>query len=380
QITTGRDSMQNIILSGTVSTPHQWNAEKPYLYNCIISLASNGKTLYSSHRIGFRKVEIKNAQLLVNGKPVYVHGVNRHEHDPVNGHAPSKEWMMKDIQLMKQFNINAVRTSHYPNDPLWYKLCDEYGLYLVDETNVEIHGMGASNQGGFDTTIHPAYLPQWEAAIMDRQKRMLERDKNHASVIIWSLGNECGNGKVFHDAYLWMKERDKSRPVQFEQSAEDWNTDIVCPMYPRVESMMRYAQDSSKTRPYIMCEYSHAMGNSSGNFQRYWDIIMSSPRMQGGFIWDWVDQGFLSKTQDGRAFYAYGGDLGGYNLWNDENFCGNGLVAADRSVHPGIYEVKKSYQDILFKNVDAQNGLINISNLFSFTNLDQYKFEWKLYR
>jgi beta-galactosidase len=253
-------------------------------------------------------------------------------------------------------------------------------LYLVDETNVEIHGMGASNQGGFDTSVHPAYLPQWHASIMDREKRMLERDKNHPSVIIWSLGNECGNGKVFHDAYLWMKERDNSRPVQFEQAAEDWNTDIVCPMYPRVESMMRYAKDSTQKRPYIMCEYSHSMGNSNGNFQQYWDIIMSSPHMQGGFIWDWVDQGMLTKTSDGRPFYAYGGDLGGYHLWNDENFCANGLIAADRSVHPGLFEVKKSYQNIVFKNADAQNGLINVDNLFDFTNLDEYKFEWKLYR
>ena len=380
QITTGSEGIQKVVMSGTVIKPYQWNAEKPYLYNCIIAFTANGKTFYTSNKIGFRKVEIKNAQLLVNGVPVYMHGVNRHEHDPVNGHVPSKELMLKDIQLMKQFNINAVRTSHYPNDPLWYKLCDEYGLYLVDETNVETHGMGASNQGGFDTTVHPAYLPQWYASIMDREKRMLERDKNHPSVIIWSLGNECGNGKVFHDAYLWMKERDKSRPVQFEQAAEDWNTDIVCPMYPRVESMMRYAKDSTQKRPYIMCEYSHAMGNSNGNFQQYWDIIRSSPHMQGGFIWDWVDQGMLTKTTDGRPFYAYGGDLGSYHLYNDENFCANGLIAADRSVHPGIYEVKKSYQDILFKNVDAQNGSINVSNLFDFTNLGEYKFEWKLYR
>jgi len=380
EINTGNDSIQTITISGTVNKPQQWNSEKPYLYNCLIAFTVNGKTVYTNNKIGFRKIEIKNAQLLVNGMPVLVHGVNRHEHDPVNGHVPSKELMLKDIQLMKQFNINAVRTSHYPNDPLWYKLCDEYGLYLVDETNVEIHGMGASNQGGFDTIVHPAYLPLWEAAIMDRQKRMLERDKNHPSVIIWSLGNECGNGKVFYDAYLWMKGRDKSRPVQTEQAAEDWNTDIVCPMYPRVESMMRYARDSTKKRPYIMCEYSHAMGNSNGNFQKYWDIIMSSPHMQGGFIWDWVDQGMLTKTSDGRPFFAYGGDLGSYHLYNDENFCGNGLIAADRSVHPGLYEVKKSYQSILFKAVDAQKGLINIANWFDFTDLNEYKFEWKLYR
>lgn len=380
QIPAGNDSMQTVTLGGTIPEPQQWNAEHPYLYNCIISFTANGNTIYTAAKIGFRKVEIKNAQLLVNGVPVQIRGVNRHEHDPVNGHVPSKELMLKDIMLMKQFNINAVRTAHYPNDPAWYKLCDEYGLYVVDEANVEIHGMGATNQGGFDTTVHPAYLPLWEAAIMDREKRLLERDKNHPSVIIWSLGNECGNGKVFHDAYLWMKNRDKTRPVHFEQAGEDWNTDIVCPMYPRVESMARYARDTTKKRPYIMCEYSHAMGNSNGNFQQYWDIIRSSRHMQGGFIWDWVDQGMLTKTTDGRPFYAYGGDLGGYHLYNDENFCANGLIAADRTVHPGIYEVKKAYQSILFKAKDLSKGAITISNWFDFTDLKEYKFEWRLYK
>jgi beta-galactosidase len=380
QLLNNIDSIQTISFEGTIDHPNQWNAEKPYLYQCTIGLTANGKTTYTGTKIGFRKIEIKNAQLLVNGMPVYVHGVNRHEHDPVKGHVPSKELMLKDIQLMKQFNINAVRTAHYPNDPLWYKLCDEYGLYVVDEANIETHGMGATFQGGFDTTVHPAYLPLWAPAHMDREKRLVERDKNHPSVIIWSLGNECGNGKVFHDAYLWIKNRDKSRPVQLEQAGEDWNTDIVCPMYPRVEAMTRYARDSTKRRPYIMCEYSHAMGNSSGNFQRYFDIIMSSPHMQGGFIWDWVDQGMLSKTTDGRSFYAYGGDLGGYYLYNDENFCSNGLVAADRTPHPGLYEVKKVYQNILFKAKDVSKGGITISNWFDFTNLNEYRFEWKLYK
>ncbi|MEO6932988.1 MAG: glycoside hydrolase family 2 TIM barrel-domain containing protein, partial [Chitinophagaceae bacterium] len=254
----------------------------------------------------------------------------------------------------------------------------EYGIYLVDEANVEVHGMGASFQGYIDTTIHPAYLPQWAPAFFDRHKRMVETDKNHPSIIIWSLGNECGNGKVFHDDYLWMKSRDKSRPVQFEQAGEDWNTDIVCPMYPRVAAMQRYAKDSTKKRPYIMCEYAHAMGNSSGNFQEYWDIIMSSPHMQGGFIWDWVDQGMLATSTSGKPFYAYGGDLGGYFLQNDENFCANGLVAADRTVHPGLYEVKKVYQDILFKEKDLSKGIFTVYNWFDFTNLSDYTFEWVL--
>ncbi|MFL5772811.1 MAG: glycoside hydrolase family 2 TIM barrel-domain containing protein, partial [Flavisolibacter sp.] len=375
------DSIQTLQLSGKVNNPLKWSAESPNLYDCIISLQNERGTVlaYTGAKIGFRKVEIKNAQLLINGVATYVHGVNRHEHDPVKGHVPNKELMIKDIQLMKQFNINADRTSHYPNDPLWYKLCDKYGIYLVDEANIEAHGMGASLQGWFDSTKHPAYLPEWAPAFLDRIHRLLERDKNHPAVIIWSMGNECGNGKVFHDAYLWIKQRDKTRPVQFEQAGEDWNTDIVCPMYPGMNSMKRYAADTTKTRPYIMCEYSHSMGNSNGNFQEYYDIIMSSPHMQGGFIWDWVDQGMKTTTTDGRVFYAYGGDLGAYHLQNDENFCANGLVAADRTPHPGLNEVKKVYQNILFRAKDISKGIITVQNLFDFTDLNKYNYKWELY-
>lgn len=376
------DSIQSIRLGGRIKNPLKWSAESPELYDCIITLSNDrgGPVIYTGAKTGFRKIEIKNAQLLVNGVATYVHGVNRHEHDPVNGHVPNKELMIRDIQLMKQFNINADRTCHYPNDPLWYKLCDKYGLYLVDEANIETHGMGASLQGRFDTTKHPAYLPQWAAAHLDRTKRLVERDKNHPSVIIWSLGNEAGNGKTFHDNYLWIKGRDSSRPVQFEQAGEDWNTDIVCPMYPAMRDMKRYASDATKKRPYIMCEYSHAMGNSNGNFQEYYDIIRSSAHMQGGFIWDWVDQGMKTKTADGRTFYAYGGDLGAYHLHNDENFCANGLVAADRTPHPGLYEVKKVYSKIQFKPKDISKGLITVENLYDFTNLDQFDFRWELER
>ncbi len=375
------DSIATVRFNGLVKNPLKWSAETPNLYDCVITL-NNGENeiTHTGTKMGFRKVEIKNAQLLINGVATYVHGVNRHEHDPVSGHVPNKELMIKDIQLMKQFNINADRTCHYPNDPLWYKLCDKYGLYLVDEANIETHGMGASLQGWFDTTKHPAYLPEWAAAHMDRTKRLVERDKNHPSVIIWSLGNEAGNGKNFHDTYTWIKSRDKTRPVQFEQAGEDWNTDIVCPMYPGINSMKSYAANASKTRPYIMCEYSHAMGNSNGNFQEYFDIIRNSKHMQGGFIWDWVDQGMKTTTTDGRVFYAYGGDLGGYHLQNDENFCANGLVAADRTPHPGLYEVKKVYQKILFKAKDISKGIITVENIYDFTNLDQYDFKWEIYR
>ncbi len=368
--------------SGSISKVAKWSAESPALYDFVITAKDeNGKLLgVTGSKIGFRKVEMKNAQLLVNGMPVLFKGTNRHEHDDVEGHVISKESMIKDIKLMKLFNINAVRTSHYPNDPTWYKLCDQYGLYLVDEANIETHGMGAELQGGFDKSKHPAYLPEWAPAHMDRVERLFERDKNHASVIIWSLGNECGNGPVFQDAYKWIKKQDNSRFVMFEQAGERANTDIVGPMYPSIKYMRDYAAATDKTRPYIMCEYSHAMGNSNGNFQEYWDIIMSSKHMQGGFIWDWVDQGLKASTSDGRTYWAYGGDLGGYHLQNDENFCANGLVAADRTPHPGLYEVKKVYQNILFKEKDLASGTILIQNLFDFTNLDQFNFKWELYR
>ncbi len=374
------DSLQQVLFKGNIAQPKKWSAETPDLYNCIISLQdASGKIIHTTAvRVGFRKIEIKNAQLLVNGKKIMVHGVNRHEHDEQLGHVPTKELMIRDIQLMKQYNINAVRTAHYPNDPLWLKLCDEYGLYVVDEANVEIHGMGVLPQRNFDTSIHPAYMPEWAPAIKDRIVRMVERDKNHASVIIWSMGNECGNGKVFYDAYQWIKQRDNSRPVLFEQAMEDWNTDIVSPMYPSIKYMKDYAKDFTKKRPFIMCEYAHAMGNSSGNFQEYFDIIKSSPHMQGGFIWDWVDQGIQTKDENGKTYWAYGGDFGAGHLQNDENFCANGLVAADRSPHPGIYEVKKVYQDILIKNKDWQKGWIVVENNFNFSSLQNYRFKWEL--
>lgn len=366
--------------SAKIKSPSKWTAETPYLYTLVISLKDNSGKLIeaTSSKVGFRKVEIKDAQLLVNGKRVLVHGVNRHEHDEVIGHVPNKEVIIKDMQLMKQNNINAIRLSHYPNDPIIYKLADKYGFYLVDEANIEVHGMGASLQGNFDKSIHPAYLESWAPSFQDRIERMFERDKNYPSIIIWSLGNECGNGQVFFDAYKWLKAQDKTRAVQFEQAGEESNTDIVCPMYPSISYMESYAADQTKNRPYIMCEYAHAMGNSSGNFQRYWDIIMSSKHMQGGFIWDWVDQGIKTTDAIGKTFWAYGGDLGGLNLQNDENFCANGLVAANRTPHPGLYEVKKVYQDILFKNKDWKKGLITVQNLFSFKDLSGFKFKWDI--
>ena len=223
-------------------------------------------------------------------------------------------------------------------------------------------------------------MPEWHAAHMDRIYRLVERDKNHPSVIIWSMGNECGNGQVFFDAYKWMKERDVTRPVQFEQAGQEANTDVVCPMYPGMKSMHEYANKENPGRPFIMCEYSHAMGNSNGNFQEYWDIIRSKPHMQGGFIWDWVDQGLVTQTKEGEKFWAYGGDLGGDKYQHDENFCLNGVVNPDRTAHPGLMEVKKVYQDILFSANDLKSGKINVTNEFSFISLEGYDFKWELQR
>ncbi len=368
------------LFSQRVSGVKPWSNETPVLYTLVLTLKDEKGNLIeaTSCKVGFRTVEIKNAQLLVNGKPIMVRGVNLHEHHPYNGHVVDRETMLKDIQVMKQHNINAVRLSHYPQSPLWYQLCDEYGLFLVDEANIESHGMGAENQGWFDRSRHVAYLPEWAEAHKDRIVRMVERDKNHPSVIIWSMGNECGNGPVFYDMYKWIKERDITRPVQFEQAAENENTDIVCPMYPGIDHMKRYAARTDVTRPFIMCEYSHAMGNSSGNFQEYFDIISTSRHMQGGFIWDWVDQGLHATDDSGREYWAYGGDIGGYKYTHDENFCANGLVTPDRKPHPGLMEVKKVYQDILFFAKDINNGVITVTNRFMYNDLKDYSFKWIL--
>lgn len=382
RFSTAADSLQTLYFNATVKNPLKWNAETPNLYDCALTLKDDNEKILAvvSSKIGFRKVEIKNARLLVNGMPISVHGVNRHEHDDVTGHTTTKALMLKDIKLMKELNINAVRLSHYPNDPLWYKLCDQYGLYLVDEANIETHGMGAEFQAWFDKLKHPAYLPEWAPAHKDRITRMVERDKNHPSIIIWSLGNECGNGPVFHEMYKWIKNRDASRPVQFEQAGEDWNTDIVCPMYPSIGSMKRYASDTTKKRPYIMCEYSHAMGNSNGNFSEYFQLIRNSKNMQGGFIWDWVDQGIKTKDANGKTFWAYGGDLGAFYWQNDENGVADGIISANRVPDPGAYEIKKGYQNIWFTAKDLNKGQIQVRNNFDFTNLDHYNFKWELFR
>ncbi|MCG8578984.1 MAG: DUF4981 domain-containing protein [Bacteroidales bacterium] len=348
-----------------------WTAETPYLYRLIVSLKNKNDEVLETFgtNVGFRTVEIKNSQLLVNGQPVLIKGVNRHEHDPKKGHYVSKELMEHDIRLMKAYNINTVRTCHYPSDPYWYELCDKYGLYVINEANIESHGLGAALQRPYD--YHIADDPAWEKAHLDRIERMYERDKNHPSVIIWSMGNEAGDGINFVNGYEWLKSRD-SRPVQFEQADNKRHTDIVCPMYWSPDEIENYARQTDIYRPLIQCEYAHAMGNSVGNLQDYWDVIEAYPNLQGGCIWDWVDQGILVKDKDGNDYFAYGGDLEEPGTRNDNNFCLNGLIAPDRKPNPHLYEVKKVYQNIsVIKG--HQPGEFFVKNKFFFRDLSKYK-------
>ena len=380
------DEFTQLAFSGVIKNVSKWNAEKPSLYDCVITLwdDKNKQLAVTACKTGFRKIEIKNARLLVNGVPTYIKGVNRHEHNDSLGHVQTREIMMNDLKLIKQLNMNAVRTSHYPNHPLFYKLCDQYGIYIIDEANIETHGMGSVPYFK-DTIPHPAYRSEWYAAHVDRITRMVERDKNHPCVIGWSLGNECGNGIVFHDEYKRLKEYDPSRFVQFEQAWEDWNTDIVCPMYPNMWKITEYAK-SGKQRPFIMCEYAHAQGNSNGNFKDLWDVIYDSPNLQGGFIWDFMDQGFKMKTEpgDGRIYWTYNGKMGSYKWLEDRkgelNTGTDGLISANGIPKPQAYEVKKVYQYIQFNAKDLSKGIVSIRNRYDFTNLNEYAFTWEVYK
>nr|WKN37190.1 glycoside hydrolase family 2 TIM barrel-domain containing protein [Tunicatimonas sp. TK19036] len=356
-----------------------WSAESPYLYTLLVTTpgASEGSSSVSATHIGFRTVSSRKGQLLVNGQPVLVKGVNRHEHHPETAHYIPRESMEEDIRLMKQFNINSVRTSHYPNDPYWYELCDRYGLYVVDEANIESHGLGAAQQAPYDPENHIADDPAWEKAHLDRIERMYERDKNHPSVIIWSLGNEAGDGSNFVKGYEWLKEHD-SRPVQFEQARLRRHTDIFAPMYMSMEEMKNYALDEHAYRPLIQCEYAHAMGNSVGNLQDYWDLIEEYPVLQGGFIWDWVDQGITKKTEDGENYFGYGGDFTPDSIRSDRNFCINGLISPDRKPNPHLYEVKKVYQNFKAEPVNLSEGKVKLTNEYFFTDLSAYELHWKL--
>jgi beta-galactosidase len=361
-----------IRLENFIKNPKKWSAETPYLYTLVLSLLEEtGKTIeIVSCKTGFRKVGIKGGQLLVNGIPVTIKGVNRHEHEPETGRVVSEEYMMKDIRLMKQFNINAVRTSHYPNVPRWYELCDQYGLYVIDEANIESHGMGYRP----DRTL--GNNPAWQKAHLERTIRMVERDKNHPAIIIWSLGNEAGDGVNFEVTYSWIKKRDPSRPVQYEQAGTRPHTDIVCPMYRQIHHLEDFLKKGLDNRPLILCEYAHAMGNSVGNLQDYWDYFDKHRELQGGFIWDWVDQGLLKKNEEGEEFWAYGGDYGPPGTLSDKNFCINGLVFPDRKLHPHIWEVKKVYQPIKVKALDLKTGKVEIHNAYDFTDFNVFETTW----
>lgn len=358
--------------TGTYPNIKTWSAEIPNLYELLIILKNNnGDTLEVLRQdVGFRTSEIKNGRLLINGQYVYIKGTNIHEHHMKTWHVLDMETMLQDIKLMKAHNINTVRTSHYPQPELWYKLCNKYGLYLVDEANIESHGMGYGDRSlAKDST--------WKAAHLYRTRNVFERDKNQPSVVIWSLGNEAGNGVNFYATYDYLKSVETTRPVQYEQAHQDRNTDIVCPMYMRIEHMEKYAQ-TNPDRPLIQCEYAHAMGNSVGNLQDYWDVIEKYDALQGGIIWDWVDQGLLTQDEAGKPFWAYGGDFGPDSLYTDGNFCCNGLVNPDRGVKPSLLEVKKVYQYIGFRPVNLATGEIAIVNKYAFRNLSDFDFTWEV--
>ena len=368
-----------------IANPLKWTSETPNLYKLLLTLKDRGGQVLEvvPANVGFRKVEIKNGNLLVNGRRVLIKGVNRHEFDPDLGQVVTRERMIQDIVTMKQHNINTVRACHYPNVPAWYDLCDQFGLYVIDEANIESHGMGYGPE-----TL--AKQPEWLDAHMNRTVRMVEGDKNHASIILWSLGNEAGDGPNFEATSAWVKQRDASRPVHYEQAALKPHTDIVCPMYPPIEKLKQYAS-TAQTRPYIMCEYEHAMGNSSGNMWDYWNLIYTQPHLQGGSIWDWVDQGlrqpqnrpdqsrFWPAKPGEKTFWAYGGDFGPKDVPSDDNFCCNGLVSPDRDAHPGLLEVKHVYQYIHCKPADLAARTVEVKNWHDFTNLKgMAEIQWRL--
>jgi beta-galactosidase len=362
-----------------------WSAEQPNLYKLLLALKNlDGRVLeVIPVNVGLRTVQIRDGNFLVNGKRILIKGTDRHEFDPDRGQAITPEIMERDIQMMKQFNLNAVRCSHYPNQTAWYDLCDRYGIYLIDEADIESHGMGFS-----DKTL--AKDPAFADAHMNRTVRMVERDKNHPSVIIWSLGNEAGSGPNFEADSAWIHQRDPSRPVHYEGAHDAPYTDIICPMYPNPRTLGEYAS-KPETRPFIMCEYEHAMGNGSGDFGSYWNQIYDQPYLQGGFIWDWVDQGLRTIQQPlpaahyqkpgwfDKTFWAFGGDFGPAGTPSDGNFCCNGLVTPDRQPHPGLFEVKHWYQYIRCKPADLAKRTITVKNWYDFTNLkDIAAGQWRL--
>ncbi|MDO5105210.1 glycoside hydrolase family 2 TIM barrel-domain containing protein [Capnocytophaga sp.] len=367
-----KNSKTELQFTAEIPLVKQWSAEIPNLYRLQLLLKDEKQQTIeaTSFKIGFRTVEIKGSDLLVNGKRIFVKGVNRHETDPHTGQVVSRESMEKDVLLMKQLNVNSVRTSHYPNDPYFYELCDKYGLYVMEEANVETHGMGYLPERTLATD------PVWEEAHTLRIKRMFQRGKNHPSIIIWSLGNEAGNGWNFYQAYKQLKGLDPSRPIHHELAHYDWNTDIESRMYRRIPFLIDYGLSHPK-KPFLLCEYAHAMGNSVGNFQEYWDVFERYPGLQGGYIWDWVDQGIYKKNAKNQTIIAYGGDYGDKDTPSDNNFLINGVIASDRTFHPHSFEVRKVYQEIGFS---YENGKVTIENKYFFKDLSNFDFVWKVFK
>lgn len=361
----GKQIAQATGAQGVIKVPkvNVWTAETPYLYKAYITLKNKqGAAEVIPQKVGFRNVEIKNAQLLVNGQPVLVKGADRHEMDPDGGYVVSLERMIQDIKIMKQLNINAVRTSHYPCDPRWYDLCDEYGIYITAEANLESHGMGYEEKS-------LAKFPEYIVPHIERNEGNVKPLINHPSVIVWSLGNECGYGVNFEKAYDWVKACDKTRPAQYERGGYDSKTDIYCPMYIGYEESESYCK-SNGTKPYIQCEYAHAMGNSEGGFKEYWDLIRKYPKYQGGYIWDFVDQGLRDKSPiTGKEIFTYGGDYGRYP-GSDYNFNCNGIIAPNRRLNPHAYEIQYVLQNVWIKDFDAENGSFNVYNENFFKNID----------
>ncbi|MFB9328209.1 glycoside hydrolase family 2 TIM barrel-domain containing protein [Paenibacillus aurantiacus] len=380
---TNAASGDSIVAQGAIPVvnPARWSAEQPNLYTLVLVLRDETGALSEtvSCRVGFRRFEIRDGLMQINGKRIVFKGVNRHEFSCDHGRVPSREEMLTDIKLMKSHNINAVRTSHYPNDSAWYELCDEFGLYVIDETNLETHGSWSYNQSELGDFTVPGSRPEWTANVLDRANSMFQRDKNHPSVLIWSLGNESFGGDNFIRMHDFLREADPSRIVHYEgvfhwRASED-ASDIESHMYTRPDKVEQYAQNNP-SKPFILCEYAHAMGNSVGGLDHYTKLFDQYPVIQGGFIWDWVDQAIRQYTEDGKAYMAYGGDFG--ESPHDGNFCGNGLLFADRSVTPKLLEVRKCYQNVEIGAIDSANGRFYIWNKSLFTNLNAYDIRWQV--
>ena len=370
-----------------INNVFRWSSENPYLYKLFITIKEKEKVLeVVPYNIGFRKIEIKQSDIIaqngkpynllyINGQPIKIKGVNLHEHNPYTGHYVDEKLMKQDLELMKKNNINSIRLAHYPQDRKLYELCDKYGFYIYDEANIESHGMGYSLSKGHSLGNNP----QWLKKHIDRIKNMYERNKNYPCITFWSLGNEAGNGYNFYNCYLWLKNKESkcmNRPVNYERAQWEWNTDMYVPQYPNADWLFKIGAEGSD-RPIVPSEYSHAMGNSNGGLSKQWKAIYKYPNLQGGYIWDWVDQGMFSLDKNGSPFWAYGGDFG-INMPSDGNFCCNGLVGPDRKPHPALEEVKYVHQNIAFKAIDKKYGIFNVINRFYFTNLKEYDIEYNI--